>query len=397
MEAEELQFYSGWVRLSERLSNNHPFFENLFVWDGFDISSNIYLLKTSEGTLIIDPGNDYTAFYQLFHRDSTVRIGEIKKVLLTHGHSEHVLGLFELLRGYPSLRSSDHGIEVYLYETAPGALKTLAEQLGCKLRFVQDGDVISMGGFHLKVIHTPGHTMDSLCFWHDETKSLFSGDTVIPFAVASPDPVAGGRIDYHIFSMRILRQQGVKHLFPGHGEIISQDAHLVLDGTYAGLIKKVVGLQCPWLEAAQFLMQKGYLEEAAFCCDKILQEDPNNTTALYFKACCLNDMSRFDEALDTLNRLNSVESKMQQNPLYLVAYGCALMGKGHYDQAIEKFNEAGRIAPSLQNVSVYKGLALYLSGKVDEAMEIEPFKNAFVGHLKEELLKQYQQNPENSQ
>lgn len=397
MEAEELQVFAGWVRLSERLSSNHPFFENLFVWDGFDISSNIYLLKTLEGALIIDPGNDYTAFYQLFHQDSIVSLGEIKKVLLTHGHSEHVLGLFELLRSYPSMRSIDQRIEVYLYETSPEALKTLAEQLGCKLRFVKNGDVISMGDVNLNVIHTPGHTMDSLCFWHDETKSLFSGDTVMPFAVASPDPVAGGRVDFHLFSMRILRKLGVKHLLPGHGEIVSQDAHLVLNGTYAGLIKKMVGLQCPWIEACQTFIQKGYLEEAAFCCDKVLEEDPNNPTALYFKACCLNDMSLFDEALHTLDMLGSLEGKMHQNPLYLLAYGCALMGKGDYEKALQKFDQAYNIAPSIQNIPVYKGLALYLSGRVDEATEIEAFKNAFVGHLKEELLKQYQNKSETSQ
>lgn len=391
MEPEELQGYVGWVRLSERLSNNHTFFENLFIWDGFDISCNIYLLTTSEGALIIDPGNDYTAFYELFRQGSIIHVKDVKKVLLTHGHSEHALGLFELLRSYPSLRTGDHGIEVYLHESAPESLKELASRLGCQLKFVQNGDVIKLGEFSLNVIHTPGHTMDSLCFWHEDTKSLFSGDTVIPFAVASPDPVGGGRVDFHLFSMRNLRKREIRHLLPGHGEVVAGEVNLVLEGNYAGLIKKIVGLQCPWMEAAELLMKRGYLEEAVFCCEKVLKEDSKNLTALYFKACCLNDMGRFQEALDTLDMLSSIGKKMDENPLYLVAYGCALMGKGEHEKAIEKFDMAHRIAPSLDNVLVYKGLALYLSGQAEKAMEIEAFAKAFVGHFKEELLRHYQQ------
>ncbi|MCX7822780.1 MAG: MBL fold metallo-hydrolase [Syntrophobacterales bacterium] len=390
MEMEELQGYTGWARLSERLSNNHPFFENLFLWDGFDISCNIYLLTTREGALIIDPGNDYTAYYELFRQSSIIRLWDIKKILLTHGHSEHSLGLFELLRSYPSIRTGEKSVEVYLHESAPETLKNLASQLGCQLNFVQNDDVITLGEFSLMVLHTPGHTMDSLCFWHEGTKSLFSGDTVIPFAVASPDPVAGGRIDFHLFSMRNLRKRDIRHLLPGHGDVISEGVNLVLEGNYAGLIKKVVGLQCPWMEASQFLLQKGYLEEALFCCEKVLQEDSKNPTALYFKACCLNDMGLFKEALDTLNTLGSAENRMSENPLYLIAYGCALMGNGQYEKAIAKFDRACSIAPSIDNAMVYKGLALYLNGQIDEAMEIEAFRKAFVGQLKEELLKQYQ-------
>jgi len=87
---------------------------------------------------------------------------------------------------------------------------------------------------------------------------------------------------------------------------------------------------------------------------------------------------------------------MNNNPLYLIAYGCALMGIGQYSEAVVRFDGAHRLAPSLENALIYKGLALYLNGQVDEAMDIEPFKNAFVGQIKEELLKQYQKSSDQS-
>ncbi len=229
--------------------------------------------------------------------------------------------------------------------------------------------------------------MDSVCYIHEETKSLFSGDTVLPFAVASPDPIAGGRIDFHMFSMRILRESGIENLFPGHGEIIKGDASKVLDGNYAGLIKKVIGLQCPWIEGAQFLLQKGYLQETVFCCEKVLEDDPKNKAALYLKACCLNDMGRFEDALAAFKEID--EKGVSNNPLYYVGYGCSLMGLGRYKESLKYFDRAIKIAPDLENAWVYKGLALYLQGDIDKAFDIKEFERAFTGKLKEELLKTY--------
>ncbi len=388
MEAETFAGNNGWTRVSNIMKSSHPFFQRLFYWEGFDLSSNIYLFQTSEGVALIDPGNDYTAFYDLFSGNSlNISPSDIKHVLLSHGHSEHALGLFELLRSYPSLRTREHGLTVYLHENAPGALKNLADQLGCNLVFVKDGQEIALGEFAMKVVYTPGHTMDSVCYWHEETGSLFSGDTVLPFAVASPDPVGGGRVDYHLFSMRILRKLGVSHLFPGHGEIIKNEAPKVLEGNYAGLIKKVIGLQCPWIEGAQLLLRKGYLDETVFCCDKVLENDPSNRMALYLKACCLNDMGRFDEALNTFQKID--ERGVSDNPLYFMGYGCSLMGMGRYEESLKYFDKALQLAPGLENALVYKGLALYLMGKIDKALDIKAFEKAFTGKLKEELLKTY--------
>lgn len=385
---EQVAEVQAWSRISDAFSIDHPFFKNLYYWEGFDISSNVYLLKTGSGIALIDPGNDYTAFHYLFSRTGLVTAPtDIRYVILTHGHSEHALGLFELLRSYPSLRLPENSLTVYLHDHAPGALKELAGQLGCRLVFLQDGQEIPLGEFTLRAIYTPGHTMDSLCYFHEDTRSLFSGDTVLPFAVASPDPVGGGRGDYHLLAMRILRGLGVEHLFPGHGEPVKNEAAKVLDGNYAGLIKKAIGLQCPWIEGAQMLLRKGYLDETIFCCEKVLEEDPGNRAALYLKACCLNDLGRFEEALSVFKEIE--KSGASDNPLYFVGYGCALMGRGQYEESLAYFDKALSLAPGLENALIYKGLALYLSGRVDEAMDIEAFARAFTGHLKEELLKTY--------
>jgi len=394
MKDEAVRAAEGWRSVSDFFEgDDNALWKNMYFWEGFDLSSNIYLVKTQEGVALIDPGNDYSAFYELFASGLCGPV-DIRKVLLTHGHHEHVMGVFELLRGYPTLRSSGH-LDIYIHEACPNAFREIAENLGCKVHFIKNNELISIGPFTFKALHTPGHTMDSMCYFHEETRSLFSGDTVLPFAVASPDPIAGGRIDFQMFSMRILRQLKPLHLFPGHGEIVRDNASKVLEGNYAGVIKKVIGLQCPWIEGAQFLIQKGYLDETVFCCDKVLEEDPDNKMALYLKASCLNDMGRFEDALGVLKEIKA--KGIFNNPMYYIAYGCALLGMGKYDESISYFDKALELTPGFENALVYKGLALYLSGRVDEAFDIGEFERAFMGNFKEQLLKTYGQSQEKTE
>lgn len=49
-------------------------------------------------------------------------------------------------------------------------------------RWIEDGDTIDLGGRRLAVLHTPGHSPDSICLWDDATGQLFSGDTVLAAA-----------------------------------------------------------------------------------------------------------------------------------------------------------------------------------------------------------------------
>jgi len=72
------------------------------------------------------------------------------------------------------------------------------------------------------VIHTPGHTKDSICLYEKNTKSLFSGDTIFVDGV--------GRTDFPTGNFSLLKKSveklvelekihGIKKLYPGHGQI----------------------------------------------------------------------------------------------------------------------------------------------------------------------------------
>jgi len=269
-------------------------------------------------------------------------------------------------------------------DTAPEALLGLVQEFGCKTTQVKNGDVLDLSGFQLEVLHTPGHTMDSICLYHPSTGSLFTGDTVIPQAVASPDPLAGGRADYYLFSLRILMDLEPKHLLPGHGMPVAHEAMKVLEGSYAGAIKQIIGLKTSWLEGASILARKKYLAEAAFCCDMVLKEEPNSLKALELKASCLSDMGKFEEAYEIFDTLSK---EIGSYTFANMGKGYSLLGMGKYKEAITYFNKVLKKDPSHKMAKVYKGIALYLSGKEEEALQIDEFKEEFVARFIKEMDK----------
>ncbi|MFF9284891.1 MBL fold metallo-hydrolase [Streptomyces griseosporeus] len=125
--------------------------------------------------------------------------------LLTHGHPDHAegAGRFAEITGTrvraldPALRLGDEGLSA--------------------------GDVITVGGLELRVVPTPGHTADSLCFHLPADRAVLTGDTVLgrgTTVVAHPD----GRLGDYLDSLRRLRSltvdDGVHTVLPGHGPVL---------------------------------------------------------------------------------------------------------------------------------------------------------------------------------
>jgi hydroxyacylglutathione hydrolase len=367
----------NWKSLASVFKTDRPFFENTLFMEGFDISSNVYAI-TGDYITIIDPGNDYTAFIELFA--SGFKPTDIKKIVLTHGHFEHVMGAFELM-GYPSLRDSS-GVEIIFHESGPVIFREKGSEYDFPLTFteVTGGETLNLSGFELEVIHTPGHTMDSICLNHEPTRTVFTGDTVLPYAVSSPDPAGGGKIEYHLFTLKRLLAMDIDNVLPGHGTPIVSDGKKVIEGTLTGVIRRIVGLETSWLEGAAKLAEKGYLEEAIFCCRKELEIDSENMAALELMGSNLNDLGRFKEAIVIFDR---IREKNKSSAFAPMGKGYALLGLERYEESLLCFDDALKINPKIKGASIYKGMALYLSGRIEEAMDIDDFQREFVEKFKD--------------
>jgi glyoxylase-like metal-dependent hydrolase (beta-lactamase superfamily II) len=373
-----------WEKLGKLLNISNPLFDRTFFLMGYDFSCNIYLIQ-GEYCSLIDPGNDYTAFMQML--DLGIKPPDIKKVAITHGHHDHVMGVIELFRGYPGYQEALH-LEIIMHEAGPMEFKKMVQDIGCRITEVKGGETINLSGFDFEVIHTPGHTIDGLCFYHAPTRTVFTGDTVLPLGMAETDQGAGGRLDHYFYAIRTLLKREIDHVLPGHGGVAPNIGRWVIEETFDGLIKRLVGAETSFMDGATTLAQKGLLEEALFYLNKELKEHADNPRALEFKGFLLNDLGRNQEALEVFNE---ILAQKRDQPYLLMGKGCALMGLGQYEESLPCFDDVLRLNPQLREAEVYKGMALYLVGRVDEAMDLEAFRTEFSSRIKEEMEKKERQ------
>jgi glyoxylase-like metal-dependent hydrolase (beta-lactamase superfamily II) len=138
--------------------------------------------------------------------DTAEKAGKrVALTLLTHGHPDHAEG---------------SGRFAELTDTKVRALDP-ALRLGDE--GLAHGDVIAVGGLELRVVPTPGHTADSLCFHLPADRAVLTGDTILgrgTTVVAHPD----GRLGDYLDSLRRLRSltvdDGVHTVLPGHGPVL---------------------------------------------------------------------------------------------------------------------------------------------------------------------------------
>jgi glyoxylase-like metal-dependent hydrolase (beta-lactamase superfamily II) len=159
----------------------------------------------SDLAVVIDPGPLHEGHLRAVVRAAEERGARVALTLLTHGHADHAEGAarFAELTGSP-VRALDP-----------------AQRLGDE--GLRHGDVITTGGLDLRVLGTPGHTSDSLCFHLPADGAVLTGDTVLgrgTTMVAHPD----GRLGDYLDSLRMLRalasEHGVATVLPGHGPVL---------------------------------------------------------------------------------------------------------------------------------------------------------------------------------
>ncbi len=164
------------------------------------MDNNVYVLRcrdTGEAVLL-DAANEHERLLDL------CRALDVRQVLETHGHWDHI-------QAVPELR--DAGYSVHVTAQDAGMLPSYDELL-------EDDSVIDVGRLRLHTIHTPGHTPGSMCFLLEGSPILFSGDTLFPGGVGNTT-FEGGDFDTIIVSVdrRLFAPLDADTIvLPGHGD-----------------------------------------------------------------------------------------------------------------------------------------------------------------------------------
>jgi len=384
---EEEPDHPGWLSIAEIMKIDHPVFENSRFLIGYHHSSNVYALAGDTLT-IVDPGNDYTIFNELEKLGYNVL--DIKKIVLTHGHRDHCMGVFEFLR-IPQIWEKKE-VEIIIHAAGPMEFKKTLTETGFTLTEIEGGETLELSGFEWEAIHTPGHTIDSICLYHQATKTAITGDTVLPNTISDADKGGGGSLDHYLYGLRQLMKKEIENILPGHDVPVARTGRHTIEQTFEALMMQAIDVssedKISWMEGASKLAEKGLLGEVVFCCDKELALRPGNVSAMQFKALTLNDMGRCEESIEILDQ---ILEKQADNVYAMTAKGHALLGLQKYAESLPFFDDALAINPDIKEAQVFKGMALTFLNRHDEAMEIEAFKTEFAARFKDEIDKHQQQ------
>lgn len=181
------------------------------------VQTNCYIVNKEGSTscIVIDPGEEADKIASYIRKKGWKNEG----ILLTHGHFDHITGVSELV--------SLVGGKVYAYEGEKelmgdprqnGSMMMgyeLALEPECLLR---DRQKFSVAGMDFKVLHTPGHTKGSCCYYAEEEKILFSGDTIFMESVGRTDfPTGSARELIDSVRNKVLMLPSDVKIYPGHG------------------------------------------------------------------------------------------------------------------------------------------------------------------------------------
>jgi glyoxylase-like metal-dependent hydrolase (beta-lactamase superfamily II) len=153
---------------------------------------------------LIDPGTDGSVIDQIEMLSTGCGKVPVEQVILTHNHFDHA--------GGAEIFKQRYGARVYAWSEGKDVDGLL-----------HDGQIIKAGDDQLQVLHTPGHSSDSICLYNFTHRILFSGDTQLRIRTA-------GEIfaREYIETLRRLSTLRIDTVYSGHDEPIDSNAEGII-------------------------------------------------------------------------------------------------------------------------------------------------------------------------
>lgn len=181
-------------------------------------SCNVYLVlgdwnKIEDVNTLIDAGTDGFIIDEIYETSTGVGKKRVEQVIVTHEHFDHAGGLKYIQKEFdPKIIS-----QVHLPQT------TVLSKHGMPVKL---GDRVGL------ILHTPGHSNDSICIYCEEEKTLFSGDT--PINIRTP---GGTYTTRYIDALEYLVSLKIDKIYPGHDIPILENGSVMLKNTLRNVKK----------------------------------------------------------------------------------------------------------------------------------------------------------------
>ena len=168
------------------------------------LAPKVYLVASREGAIIDSAYGDDVVTSNLLKYLDTVPQLQLSYLIITHAHPDHISGAAGIKR--------KTGVKIVLHA---------AERTDIPIdKVVEDGEIISLGGINLEVVHTPGHNPGHICLYIRQAKIMFTGDHVLSSTTALQPP--WGDMAQYIDSLRKLLDYDIDLMLPSHGPPITE-------------------------------------------------------------------------------------------------------------------------------------------------------------------------------
>jgi glyoxylase-like metal-dependent hydrolase (beta-lactamase superfamily II) len=178
--------------------------------------TTIYLVGHGQ-VFTIDSGEDFERYrWMLRGYLAAVEKAEIMLSGLSHHHADHSANLRWL--------QDEFGAEIHILEDSEPLLGPRLPEKG--IEHIDEGDEIEVsGGVRLQVLRTPGHSVDSLCYYLEDEGVLFTGDTILGGSTTTIIDLS----EYMASLERLRNLPNLKKLLPGHGPIMDNPTEVLDD------------------------------------------------------------------------------------------------------------------------------------------------------------------------
>lgn len=182
------------------------------------IFSNTYIIEFHNSeSLLIDPGDCSGELDDFIYKNKLY----VKYVIITHAHFDHILNLESIIEKFNPIIYINDNDEKLLYDSYLNVSKMLGypfyiQNKVNKLMIVKGDSELIIGDCIIKILHTPFHTMGSICILMNN-KFLFSGDTLFKNGIGRYDLPTSCENDIQNSLNKLKELDSDIVVYPGHG------------------------------------------------------------------------------------------------------------------------------------------------------------------------------------